>query len=375
MLPFGRGAPDANYLCNPYPALDHLRETRPRLFDAQRNAWFISTHRDVSALLRDDRLTITRGTSFADQSPAFRSSIVRRLRVWFASPPPVVSEVVSRVVDTCLNRIVDGGEVDLVETVAQAIPAAVMADLLGIPASDLPELQRLVGSRLLSYDLAWDGRPVESRLAPAFLDAYFQRHLRIAPDTALMHLLRRVQADEGLPDESLVDTCSKLFSAGTTTTAGCLANILAHLSAAAHGRNAALPGDTGPDAVDAHIRLHTPVLALKRRASDTIPIADGVIEPGHDVYLLVASANRDPDAFPSQECPHQSDARHLAFGHGRYHCLGAPLARLEVAHLLNRVSPVLSRVRVTRPVLWREAWFIHEALSVRVAMEGRLHAQ
>ena len=69
---FGRLAPGADYARDPYPHLARLSEERPRYYMAERDAWFISARTDIVALLRDDRLAIAPGSSFADQSTEFR---------------------------------------------------------------------------------------------------------------------------------------------------------------------------------------------------------------------------------------------------------------------------------------------------------------
>lgn len=62
-MPFGLGRPGIAYARNPYPALARLRDTAPRYYSPERDAWFISGRADNAALLRDDRLEITRSSS------------------------------------------------------------------------------------------------------------------------------------------------------------------------------------------------------------------------------------------------------------------------------------------------------------------------
>lgn len=364
---FGMEPPGADYAANPYPALDRLRDEAPRFYVPARDTWFISAPADIAALLRDSRLSITRSSSFTDQSPEFRSAVANRLRGMFAPPAPEIRQAVASAVERCVTRLACGREVDLVPELAQALPLQVMADLLGIPSADLPALLRLGEDVLLSYDLGWAGRQVRDT-AGAVLPVYFGNHWRRAPDTPLMRLLRDVQSAHGLPDQSLIDTCSKLFVAGTTTTSGCIANILARLVGAAPDRacapDMARSPPVGPEALDCLLRLDTPVLAIKRVVREAIPLADIMLAPGQKVALLVAVANRAP--VPDGERPMPS----LTFGLGRYHCLGAAIARLEISTLLDRVLPLVPQMRIAAPVAWREAWLLHEARSIRVTIGG-----
>ena len=60
----------------------------------------------------------------------------------------------------------------------------------------------------------------------------------------------------------------------------------------------------------------------------------------------------------------------LTFGLGRYHCLGAMLARLEIASLLEAIQPIVPKLRLSGPVQWRESWLLHEARSLPVELHG-----
>lgn len=356
-LPFGLEPPGRDYARNPYPALARLRDDAPRYFAAERDAWFISARADIAALLRDDRLDITQGSSFADRSDPFRTTVVRRLRRWFATADEALAHVAAAATKACLAELTRQGEGDLVATVAHAIPTRVMAALLGIPAGDLPALQFAAEGLLQSYDLPWAGRPTAVAPAARVLGLYFQHHWRAGPATELMDLLRATQAEFALPDASMVDTCSKLFSAGTTTTGASIANILARLL----GAGAESDESLSPDQIDDLLRLDTPVLGIKRVARDEVQLGAAVIRPGQGLYLLIGGANRAP-ADASQPP--------LTFGLGRYHCLGAMLARLEIGALLDAVRPLTPQLQLCGPVQWRESWLLHEARSIPVKLHG-----
>lgn len=363
MNPFGEGAPGSSYLRNPYPALERLRDETPRYYSSAYNAWFFSLRADIEMLLRDDRLQITRNSSFADHSPKFRVAIANSLRAWFSSPTPAVTDAVSAVAEECVSRLTRKAEANLVDDVAQYLPSNIMAKLLGIPASDLPPLRRLGSEILQSYDFEWDeGRKVE--LAHASLPLYFKNHWRSAPDTPLLRLLRDVQSECDLPDSSMVDVCSKLFTAGTTTTAGCFANILARLVGDLAEDNIAITVENLEDL----LRADTPVLAIKRTVSEPIHIGEEMLQPGQTIYLMIATAHRE--AEPSR----QGRGSILTFGLGRYYCIGAALARLELRALIEKIAPLAPRFQLAAPIVWRNSWLVHEARSISVMINEAKHA-
>jgi cytochrome P450 len=94
------------------------------------------------------------------------------------------------------------------------------------------------------------------------------------------------------------------------------------------------------------LRYDSPVQITGRTATVDVEIDGLSITRGQQAVVLLGGANRDPAQFPDPERFHvgRQDNRHVAFGGGIHHCLGAPLARAEaqvaVGSLLGRF-PVL----------------------------------
>jgi cytochrome P450 len=109
-------------------------------------------------------------------------------------------------------------------------------------------------------------------------------------------------------------------------------------------RLVARPEDTGP-ILDEPIGL-IPLgntSAFPRLATRRVEVSEGVIEAGDIVYPDAFQANRDPEVFPDPLVvdPGRKGKRHLQFGYGMHHCMGAALARMEITELLTVLAAEL----------------------------------
>jgi cytochrome P450 len=274
------------------------------------------------------------------------------------------------VVKDTLERVVNAGEAELIGEVAQAIPSAVMGRLLGVPEAELRNVWPLTAALLADYDLP--RKASSPALAKSMADAYFLRHLALARTrevSPLMTLLVEAQREHGIADEVLTDVCSRLLAAGSITTAGGIGNILARLLWMPAD---ALPAEPNPSQrealVDELLRLETPVLGIKRRAEHDLELPDATIKKGQRVLLMTAAANRDPAYFPTPDSIDltRGAVRHLSFGQGTFHCLGAPLARREISVLLELLLPLLPGIEVLRPPTRRVGWLLYEPTELWV---------
>jgi cytochrome P450 len=370
---FASSPPEEDYARDPHIFLDKLRCTKPRYFHEERTAWLISGYYDVVLLMRDDRLAGT--TSFLDRSPLFRSTVIRKLRGLFSGAQlNAFQPMVDRIVATQLKLTLAKTNADFVIDFTKIIPIAVMAELLGIPQSDWPTLVKLSDSVLDAFDLTWPGHSRPPKVMQAFLYEYFRQHYasaRRGGATPLMKVLLEEQQENDLSEESMVDACMKLVTAGSSTTAGGLANIMSRLLMH-NDFQAAEKNVEWRSLADELLRLDTPVLAVKRIALERFQFQDITIDAGERVYLLIASANRDPNTFlaPNQVNCHRESKSHLSFGPGHYHCIGAALAKLEVVSMLKHIIPVLDRIRIDKPISWRSGWLVHEAQKIEVIING-----
>ncbi|WP_432826594.1 cytochrome P450 [Dactylosporangium sp. CA-092794] len=310
---------------------------------------------------RQEDLDLFERGNFVRMDPP-RHDTLRRL-VGQAFTPRVVAGLEPRIAEVAtglLDEVAGERRFDLIEDLAYPLPVIVIAELLGIPATDRP-LFRTWADRLFERS---DAGPDESlaRLtspermeaaAPAVreMNGYLLEHIRArrsAPREDLISRLVLAEADgERLVDEEIVGFAGVLLLAGHVTTTATLGNTVlcldAHPGAAAEVR--AEP-PLLPTAIEEVIRLYTPFPRLVRRTTTDTTAGGTAVPAGAIVMIWLAAANRDGRVFtdPDRFDPHRSPNPHLGFGHGLHFCLGAPLARLEarvaMELLLRRYSEI-----------------------------------
>jgi cytochrome P450 len=180
--------------------------------------------------------------------------------------------------------------------------------------------------------------PQPAREAAALMRAYFEEQIAARRRSGvgggdLVSVLLRGRVDgEPLTGEELVGHCYLLFIAGNATTAALIGN--GTLVLARHpAERARLAADAGlgEQAVEELLRFESPVQNMGRTTTRELDLHGTTIPEGSRVLLLIGAANRDPRAFdePDRLDLGRRIRRHLAFGEGIHHCLGARLARLE----------------------------------------------
>ncbi|NBE95669.1 cytochrome P450 [Nonomuraea sp. KC401] len=254
-------------------------------------------------------------------TPEFTVRRMRRLE-------PRITEIVQEALDD-LERA--GKPADLVKHFALPVPSLVICELLGVPYADRAEFHAR-SVRLLDTSL-----PAEQRLAAQREDHAYMAGLaaraRANPGEDLLGMLVREHGDELSADE-LTGIAKLLLLAGHETTANMLG--LGTLALLRHPDQVAMirddPARIEP-AVEELMRWLSIVNGLPPRTTMAeVEIAGQVIPAGSLVILSIPAANRDPALTGDPETLDitREAAGHVGFGHGVHHCLGAPLARMEM---------------------------------------------
>jgi cytochrome P450 len=280
---------------------------------------------------------------------------------------PRIAEIVDQQLDAMESA---GPPADLVSSFALTIPSLVICELLGVPYDDRDDFQRRSAGQL---DLSI---PIPERLdlqrqGRAYMQSLVERSRRHPGDDILGMLVREHGAE--LTDDELIGIASLLLLAGHETTSNMLG--LGTLALLRHPDQMAAVRDE-PDAVGRAVEellrwLSIVHSAIPRITTTEVEIAGVPIPAGQLVFVSLPSGNRDPGFTDS---PEVLDIRrgapgHLAFGHGVHHCLGAPLARMEMRiafpALLQRF-PTLALAEDFADVQFRSFHFIYGLKSLAV---------
>jgi cytochrome P450 len=349
---------DPAFVADPYPAYARLREAGPQWCESA-GVWLIARHAQVTALLRDRRL----GRVFRPREPAdeFVSwNMINQLNMLELEPPDhprqrrlvsraftprTVQELRPRIRELCDelmdNALVDG-RLDVVSGLAEPLPVAVIGALLAIPESDWPLLRPWSAAIVAMFELeATPEAKRDAERAAAEFVSYLKEQIaerRRNPQGDLLSAL--VQASDGaerLSADEVVAISILLLNAGHEATVNVIGAGVQAL--AAHPvQLAALPEDPEQlnGVADELIRYDTPLSMFVRTAFSDIDLDGCVVPAGQRVGLLLGAANRDPEAFerPDELNVTRTDNPHVGFGAGIHYCLGAPLARIEIAEAL-----------------------------------------
>ncbi|WP_157849912.1 cytochrome P450, partial [Streptomyces novaecaesareae] len=237
-----------------------------------------------------------------------------------------------------IGRFAAAGEVDVIEGYAWPLPLMVMAQILGVPAGDVPRLRRWshnwlrlsVGTGPAEERVEWARDVVEMQ---HYVMALLQEPGRVAQGGLIASLAADAQ-EHGLDTVELMRIVMNLIIAGHVTVTRAIGNgvvtLLEH-----PGQLAALrAGEASVEAmVEETLRYESPVQGLFRTVTEGTELGGRKLVPGERVMVHFGSANRDEhvitdaDAFTLQNRP----GRHqMAFGRGIHACLGASLARLQL---------------------------------------------
>ena len=345
---------------NPYPAYEELRRSSPVAHDSRRGVWFVSRYDDVRRVLTDPATFSNKNTSAETTLLGADLEAHRRVRdvvkrAFTAARIKALDESIRSLADDLVARAVACGACDVVEEIALPLPLTIVAWMLGIGTTRLPDLRRWSKAILLYGTRGHSGRETEHpdvAECRGFLADHMERAQREPGGGWVTDLLVAQVSPDCLTLAETVDIGFLLVVAGTETTTNLIGNA-AMLLADDRQRQARLRSDLqsiGPF-VEEVLRFDCPVQRRSRLATQPVEIAGTLIPENSRVEILIGSANRDQEKFADAD-KFDLDRRpndHLAFGAGPHFCLGAHLARLETIAVLSAMLQRSADISRTTP--------------------------
>ncbi|MET0964897.1 MAG: cytochrome P450 [Nakamurella sp.] len=378
----------AGFITDPYPVFGALRDRGRILYYPPRRVHLLTRFDDVHRALRSRALgreyrhrysSAEFGQPVSEEGwPSWRES--ERWSLLNLEPPdhtrlrglvsavftaksvaalrPAIEQISRRTliaaIDAAAER--DTGEFDLIGDYAQPYSVAVICALLGVPAEDGPRLLDWSHAIVKMYELhtALEQQIAAERAAEEFvgyvreLIAARRRHRQ---DDLISELTAVADQGDMLTDDEIVSTVIVLLNAGHEATVNTIGNGMRALLTHPEQWQRITSGEIDPGtAVEEMIRWDGPLQMFERWVLADVDIAGRPLRVGDRIGMLFGSANRDPARFADADKFDigRGDTTHIGFGGGMHFCIGAPLARLEIAVSLAQLRELTPQLTLAR---------------------------
>jgi cytochrome P450 len=361
---------DPAFIADPYPVLGALRESTPVFWDQRTNQWVLTRFEDVATTLRDRRLgrAYTHRYTHAElgkpePDPRWASfheheqwsllcleppdhTRLRRLVSKVFTPRAVakLADVIESFSDDLIDQCAEKGQFELLTDYAQPYSIAVICSMLGVPTEHAQAQLGWSHAIVKMYEIESDEatKAAANQAAAEYIE--FTRELiaekRRHPDGLLVSELVQVE-DEGdtLTEAEIISTTMVLLEAGHEATVNTLGNGFRALMHHPDQWHRLVSGEVEASAaVEELLRWDSPLQMFERWVlDDGVEIAGQPMEVGQEVAMLFGSAQRDTRRFDEADTfdVGRNDPSHVGFGGGIHFCVGAPLARLELAQSIK----------------------------------------
>jgi pimeloyl-[acyl-carrier protein] synthase len=374
-------------LANPYSFYAMLRATNPvfRLpvpVETGAGIWLLTRHAEVDLAIRDKRFSVERQRAdvvklnpdsvptalFSDSPGGLRTMLAldppdhTRLRGLvskaftprrIAALEPRIEGLVTELLDAALAA---GGAFDLIRTLAEPLPAVVIAELLGVPAADHRQFKQWSSALIETLPQVPFGgaKLLDACVAPlvAYLADVITARRKDPQDDLISGMIEAQEERDALTDQELLSTCFLLLLAGHETTTNLIGNgTLALLRSPDQWARLLSEPALLPNAIEELLRYDSPVQGTVRVTLEPVKLGEHEVGAGALVICGIGAANRDPAVHPDPDRVDlgREDIRHLSFGIGAHFCLGAALARLEGRAVFAALAARCPELRLADP--------------------------
>jgi cytochrome P450 len=374
---------------DPYPTYDELRD-EPVRWDEELRGWLLTGYQEVAGALADPRVSrgggpregdlltrlLTRMMLFTDPPDHTRLRALAN-RAFTPRRVEALRPRIAAIVDERLAEV-DGGEWDLIEGLAYPLPVIVIAEILSLPRADQGLFKRwsddvIAVAAGVGDDPERRQRGLRSAHALAEYFAALVAELRAHPnDTLLSRLVDAEEEGTRLTGEELLANAILLLMNGHETTTFAIGNgVLALLQ---HGEQLARLRDAPAligAAVEEILRYDGSVQMRGVSAGTDFELNANKIRAGQTLWFAIGATGRDPRQFaePGRFDVGRRPNRHLQFGVGPHFCIGAALARAEIALALTGLLARFRRIELaTDQIDWCEIAVFRGPKAVPLAL-------
>ena len=371
---------ESPHLENPYPLYARAQQEAPIFFSPLFATWVVTRYEDVRAILHDPRRFSSsyRFRTPVDPTPEVLDVLAqlppevgllvnedppghRRTRalVGKAFLPKQVAKMEARIhaiAHELIDHMLEADGADLVRQYTYPLPMRVLLEFLGLPVEDADFIKQWCNDHML---LSAPGIGPAQQLRSAQTEVAFSRYTEALiaarqhqPQGDVLSVLLHAHAEGDRPLEvaELHALVQQLLFAGHETTTNLLSNTCyALLRDRAQWQAVQNDPTLIPRVMEEGLRYDAPVPGMFRTTTEDVEMHGVTLPAGARVFVVFGAANRDERIFAH---PHRFDLwrsnadKHLAFGHGIHHCLGAPFVRLEARIALEILVQRLPHVHL-----------------------------
>ena len=364
----------------PFEAFQTMRESAPVMWhpaDQFEGFWALTSYADIRAVNLDTkRFSSQEGgilMAYVNQASNHPQLMAAALNTMICLDPPhhmqlrrehmayftpgyvrklkeKVDVEVARLLDVCEAQ---GPEFDLVDNFSAKLPLFTLCEILGIPESDRPKIEHWMTMLEMAQNTVERGElgtidPAQIMTFLTEVQALFDygreilKDRRNNPKEDLLSAIANVEIDgEKLPDEYLDGSWLLIVFAGNDTTRNSISGTMKLLTQN-KAQKAELIANPAliPNMVHESIRMVSPVMYMRRTATQDCEISGQKIAKGEKVLMYYGAANRDPSVFedPDRFDIHRTNAKdHLAFGIGPHVCLGQRVANMQLESAYRQI--------------------------------------
>src|SRR6266511_264996 len=354
--------------------------------------WLLTRYDDVRTALGDARFSLAEaavrdvprltpqryGGILTDQDPPEHTRLRRLVaKAFTARRVEQLRGRAEQITGDLLDEMVKAGPpADLAQALAVPLPGLMICELIGVPYADRDQFRDWVGAWMSVTALTPEQRGEYIAQLAGYVAALAAQRRQTPTDDLLGALVTAQEEGDRLTEDEVVQLTLVILAAGYESTASQIFNftyaLLTHPDQLALLRSRP---DLMPGAVEELMRW-VPLLAvadvLPRYALADVELSGGTVRAGEPVLLARHAANRDPRRYDDPDrLDITRDAQgELGFGHGAHHCLGAPLARMDIQTALTALLQRFPNLRLAVPeseLEWKTGMAVRGPVALPIA--------